>query len=82
MDNEQDEETEKLWKQRKQIQDATHMCVVSSLGLENVKAATQNPQQGRIANGGNESSDDGLQIVDRVTEVRPQSRKRQRIGGR
>lgn len=82
MDNQEDEESVRRWKEAEQRQDTLQAFTMDMLGFDKMRAATQEPQRRRIGNREDGSSDDSLQVVEDTAEVTRPARKRQRAGGR
>lgn len=81
MDNREDEESVRRWKEAEQVQDKMQARLMDLIGFDNMRAATQRLPRGESENRGNDSSGDDLEIVEDVTESRRPARKRQRTGG-
>lgn len=80
MDNKEDEESVRRWKEAERHRDGMHVATMHLVGFDRMEAATQQSQRRQIED---ESTDGSLQVLEDVpAEVPRPARKRQRMGGR
>lgn len=80
MDNKEDEESVRRWKESERFHDAAHVCAMHVVGFDKMRAMTQQAQRREIEG---ENTDDSLQVIGEVAaEIPRPARKRQRVGGR
>lgn len=82
MDNRQDEESVRSWKENQMVSDSLRSLAFGNKGRLNAPPRVQALVRQEIDNRATEDSDDGLQAIEDVTEVTRPALKRRRVAGR
>ncbi|KAL9030600.1 MAG: hypothetical protein Q9196_001306 [Gyalolechia fulgens] len=81
MDNREDEESVRRWKEREQAQNTTQAQVMGTIRFGKMRAAMEEPQRGRIESREDVGSDHSLDVFEDVAKVTRPARKRKRAAG-
>lgn len=82
MDNREDEETVRSWKEAQTNRDTIRSLVMRNDDRMNAQAGIRAPTRREIENRFTEESDDGLQPIEDIVEVPRPAPKKRRIGAR